>query len=302
MEKSMFVRKKIILLLLIVTFFISCNNNKNLTKTSYTDSYGRKITIKKKSEKPQIISIAPSMTELFFQLDNGESLIARSNYCDYPPNAKKLPSIGSIIEPNIEYIIALKPNLIVASDHFTKESVHKLEQLNIPVYIGKQGENLEDFYQIIKDMGQIIEKSEKAEVLINKMQSQVADIKQRVQNQNYHPKVYYMISFGESGDYTAGKNTFIANLIRIAGGINVADDTSGWGYSREKLFSAQPDIILTSRTEIKEQLKKDSIYSKLQAVHNNNVYCLEKGTIERPSIRNIEALLELESIFFSSKK
>ena len=302
MEKSMFVRKKIILLLLIVTFFISCNNNKNLTKTSYTDSYGRKITIKKKSEKPQIISIAPSMTELFFQLDNGESLIARSNYCDYPPNAKKLPSIGSIIEPNIEYIIALKPNLIVAADHFTKESVHRFEQLNIPVYIGKQGENLEDFYQIIRDMGQIIEKNEKAETLINKMQLQVAEIKQRVQNQNYHPKVYYMISFGESGDYTAGKNTFIANLIRIAGGINIADDTTGWGYSREKLFSAQPDMILTSRPEIKEQLKKDSIYSKLQAVQNNNVYCLEKGTIERPSVRNIEALLELENIFFTDKK
>ena len=298
----MSIRKKIILLLLVSTFSISCNNNKNLTKTSYTDSYGRKITIKKKSEKPQIISIAPSMTELFFQLDNGESLIARSNYCDYPPNAKKLPSIGSIIEPNFEYIIALKPNLIVASDHFTKESVHRFEQLNIPVYIGKQGENLEDFYQIIRDMGQIIEKNEKAETLINKMQLQVAEIKQRVQNQNYHPKVYYMISFGESGDYTAGKNTFIANLIRIAGGINIADDTTGWGYSREKLFSAQPDMILTSRPEIKEQLKKDSIYSKLQAVHNNNVYCLEKGTIERPSIRNIEALLELESIFFSSKK
>ncbi|MBQ2124391.1 MAG: ABC transporter substrate-binding protein [Spirochaetales bacterium] len=298
----MFVRKKIILLLLIVTFFISCNNNKNLTKTSYTDSYGRKITIKKKSEKPQIISIAPSMTELFFQLDNGESLIARSNYCDYPPNAKKLPSIGSIIEPNIEYIIALKPNLIVAADHFTKESVHRFEQLNIPVYIGKQGENLEDFYQIIRDMGQIIEKNEKAETLINKMQLQVAEIKQRVQNQNYHPKVYYMISFGESGDYTAGKNTFIANLIRIAGGINIADDTTGWGYSREKLFSAQPDMILTSRPEIKEQLKKDSIYSKLQAVQNNNVYCLEKGTIERPSVRNIEALLELENIFFTDKK
>ena len=298
----MSIRKKIILLLLVSTFSISCNNNKDSTKTSYTDSYGRKITIKKFSEKPQIISIAPSMTELFFQLDNGESLIARSNYCDYPPNAKKLPSIGSIIEPNIEYIIALKPNLIVASDHFTKESVHKLEQLNIPVYIGKQGENLEDFYQIIKDMGQIIEKSEKAEVLINKMQLQVAEIKQRVQNQNYHPKVYYMISFGESGDYTAGKNTFIANLIRIAGGINIADDTTGWGYSREKLFSAQPDMILTSRPEIKEQLKKDSIYSKLQAVQNNNVYCLEKGTIERPSVRNIEALLELENIFFTDKK
>ena len=148
----MSIRKKIILLLLVSTFSISCNNNKDSTKTSYTDSYGRKITIKKFSEKPRIISIAPSMTELFFRLDNGESLIARSNYCDYPPNTKELPSIGSIIEPNFEYIIALKPNLIVASDHFTKESVHRFEQLNIPVYIGKQGENLEDFYQIIKDI------------------------------------------------------------------------------------------------------------------------------------------------------
>ena len=298
----MSVKRKIILLLLAVTFFINCNNNKNLTKTSYTDSYGRKIIIKKFSEKARIISMAPSMTELFFQLDNGESLIARSNYCDYPIEARELPSAGAIIEPNFEYIIALNPDLIVASDHFTKESVHRLEQLNIPVYIGKQGESLEDFYQIIEDMGKITGKNEKAKILINNIQSQVADIEQRVKNQNYRPKVYYMISFGESGDYTAGKNTFIANLIRIAGGLNVADDTTGWGYSREKLFSAQPDMILTSRIEIKEQLKKDSVYSKLKAVQNNNVYFLEKGTLERPSLLNIEALLELEKIFFPCEK
>ena len=96
-----------------------------------------------------------------------------------------------------------------------------------------------------------------------------------------------------------GKNTFIANLIRTAGGINISDDANGWSYNREKLFAGNPDLILISRNEIGNQLKKDAIYSKLKAVQNNNIYFLESGTVERPSLRNIEALLEMEKIFSS---
>ena len=294
----MFLKKKISLLLLSICILIGCTDKKNQSTITLNDSYGRKIKIPSFAKTPRIISIAPSMTELLFQLDNGESIIARSDYCDYPQEAKSLPSVGSLIDPNLEYILSLKPDLVVASDHFTKESVNKLEHFNIPVYIGKQGQYIEDFYQIIADMGQIIGKKERSQILITKMQNQISEIKQRVQN-NDKPKVYYMISFGESGDYTAGKNTFIANLIRTAGGINISDDANGWNYNREKLFAGNPDLILISRNEIGNQLKKDAIYSKLKAVQNNNIYFLESGTVERPSLRNIEALLEMEKIFSS---
>lgn len=293
--------KKISILLIIICIFISCNTKKNQHTNFYTDSYGRKIEIPDSTKMPRIISAAPSMTELFFQLDGGQFLIARSDYCDYPPEAKNLPSVGTIIEPNIEYVLALRPTLVVASDHFTKESVNKLEQFNIPVYIGKQGENLEDFYNIINDIGHIIKKEEKAEELITKMKTQIREISERAQSADIHPKVYYMISFGESGDYTAGKNTFIANLIRIAGGINISDDANGWAYSREKLFAGNPDLILISHKEMEEPLKKDYTYSKLRAVQDNKIYTVTAGTMERPSLRNIDALLELETIFANKK-
>lgn len=294
--------KKICALLIIICVFAGCSNKKNQHTNSYIDSYGRKIEISNSIKKQRIISVAPSMTELFFQLDDGQSLIARSDYCDYPPDAQKLPSVGTIIEPNIEYILALQPTLVVASDHFTKESVNKLEQFNIPVYIGKQGENLESFYDIVTDMGRIINKEEKATALITKMKTQISEITTRVQTVSNHPKVYYMISFGESGDYTAGKNTFIANLIRTAGGINIADDANGWAYSREKLFAGDPDLILISYKEMEEPLKKDHTYSKLRAVQSGKVYTITAGTMERPSLRNIDALLEMEKIFTAETK
>jgi iron complex transport system substrate-binding protein len=302
MGKTMLIKKNIFLLLLCVLTFTGCNEKKVQHSQSYIDSYGRKINIPKTAEALRIISVAPSMTELFFELDAKDFLIARSDYCDYPPQAKDLPSVGSLIEPNLECIIALKPSLVVASDHFTKDSVNKLEQLNIPVYIGKQGNELKDFYRIIEDMGQITKKEENAQKLIEDMQNQVEQITLRVQQQKNHPKVYYMISFGESGDYAPGKNTFIANLIRIAGAINISDDANGWNYSREKIFAKDPDIILVSRSEIADQLKNDVIYSKLRAVQNNNVHVLKSGTAERPSLRNLEALLEMENIFFGSNE
>lgn len=294
--------KKISIILIIICTFTSCNNKKNQHTNFYTDSYGRKIEISDSAKTQRIISAAPSMTELLFQLDGGQSLIARSNYCNYPPEAKKRPSVGTIIEPNIEYILALQPTLVVASDHFTKESVNKLEQFNIPVYIGKQGERLEDFYTIINDVGRIIKKEEKAAALITEMKTQIREIVERVQSTKIHPKVYYMISFGESGDYTAGKNTFIANLIRIAGGINISDDADGWAYSREKLFSGDPDLILISHKEMEETLKKDYTYSKLRAVQNGKIYTVTAGTMEYPSLRNIDALLELEKLFANEKE
>lgn len=294
--------KKLCILSIIFCFFQSCNNGKKQSANRYTDSYGREIKISKSANDLRIISVAPSMTELFFLLDNGQSLITRCDYCDYPPEAKALPSIGTIIEPNIEYILALQPDLVVAADHFTKESVNKLEQFNIPVYIGKQGENLEDFYNIINDMGRIINKEERATELITEMKAKINAITERVRAASNLPKVYYMISFGESGDYTAGKNTFIANLIRIAGGINIADDANDWTYSREKLFAGDPDLILTGNKETETSLKADHTYSKLRAVQNDKVYTITAGTMERPSLRNIDALLELEKLFANAGK
>ena len=89
------------------------------------DSYNRTVTIDK--EPKRIITIAPNITEGIYALGKGSSLVGRSDYDDYPTQVLKVPSIGSLLEPNIEKIVELKPDLVIASTLFSKDVIKKLE-------------------------------------------------------------------------------------------------------------------------------------------------------------------------------
>ncbi len=131
-----------VLAILIVFSFTGCagnnvSNNKTITKNSeevsdvfpmtVTDSYGRQVKLNKEPHK--VISVAPNITEIIFALGKSKSLIGRTEYCDYPEEAKGITSIGSLKEPSIEKIAELRPDLVIASTHFQKEILQKLEEL-----------------------------------------------------------------------------------------------------------------------------------------------------------------------------
>src|SRR4030042_3063892 len=103
------------------------------------------------NKKPKrIISLAPNITELIYTLNAENILVGRTDYCDYPEECKMKSSVGSIMSPNIEKIIELKPDLIMASTHFQKETLAILEKLDINVYIGTVTDNYDDVYKLIK--------------------------------------------------------------------------------------------------------------------------------------------------------
>lgn len=259
------------------------------------DSYNRKVRI---GASPQrIVSCAPNMTEIVFYLGEGKRLVGRTDWCNWPEEARKIPSVGGLQDPNIERIVQLKADLVLASSHFQKETVELLESVGIPVYVGLASREYEEVYRLIRSVGLLLGIPEKAEEKVKEMRDQMEGIRKKTEALPDKPRVYYMISFGDEGDYTAGADTHVAQLIRWAGGRNVGDVIRGWRFSVEGLVKEDPDMILVRQgARIPEQLKRLSPYRELRAMREGKVYEIDIDSIDRMGPRNVEGLRQLVKV------
>jgi iron complex transport system substrate-binding protein len=297
--------KKIIITILtggIMFAFAACTSNKQvessavakkdtlITQYPYTakDSKGKEVVIEK--EPKRIVSAAPSITELVFALGKGNELVGRTDFCDYPEEAKKVQSIGSLTNPNIERIIELKPDIVVASTHFKDDVAKKLQDLGIKIVVLYNANDLNGAYDSITTLGQIINTQGKANVLVASMKKKIEGIQEKVKGKGM-PKVYYVVGFGKSGDYTATGDTFIAQMIGMAGGANIAKDATGWKYSLEKIIENNPEYIIVSKNNGgKDQFAKADGYKDLSAVKNNRVMEIDENLLNRQGPRLAEGV------------
>jgi iron complex transport system substrate-binding protein len=279
-----------------------------------TDSFGR--TIRLQNYPARIVSLAPNMTETLFLLGAGDLIVGRTDYCDYPPEAAKIPSVGSITTPSIEHIVSLAPDLIVGSTHFQKETLAALENLRIPVYLSivrndgaddgnesNDSDAYEEIFDTVIMLAKLVNKTGEAEKIVSVMRQRKDAVEQTARKAVRKPLVYYMISFGEAGDYTAGRGTYIAALIKSAGGLNAGDDIEGWKYSVEALFRGEPDIILCGASSggpgagSLEKLRSTPPYNRLRAVREGRVYEIDNNLLDRTGPRNIDGLEVMAKIF-----
>lgn len=263
------------------------------------DSFNREIIIEK--EPNRVISIAPNLTETIFALGQGEKLVGRTDWCDYPKEVNNIESIGSLMDPNIEKIVELNPDLVLVSTHFDTEVLKKLEELDIQV-VGLYGEeNIEGVYDIIDELGSILDAKERAASIIDNMKERIGEVKEKVKELK-RPEVYYVVDFGDSGDFTAGKGTFIDQMINLAGGNNIAGELEGWKYSLERLIEQDPDILICSQFyNTKERLKEANGYKELSAVKEDRIYEIDNNILDRHGPRVVDGVEELAKILHPEK-
>ncbi len=260
-----------------------------------TDSYGREVVIPRQPQR--IISLGPNITEMVFALGLGDSLIGRTDFCDYPEAVFSVASVGGIMDPSIERIIDLEPDLVISSAHVGRAVVNSLEQAGIPVVALYADENFEGVFFTIREVGRITGAQDASESIIREMEETFSMISERVSDVP-KPRVYYVVGFGEWGDFTAGGDTYINQLIELAGGENIAAGISGWSYSVEKLVEEDPDIILISKFfSMKEQFASSPVYRDLRAVQAGDLYALDTNMIDRQGVRNAQGALSLARIF-----
>jgi iron complex transport system substrate-binding protein len=209
-----------------------------------TDQLGRKITL---PDNPQrVVSLAPSITEIIYALGQQHRLKGATLFSDYPDAAKKLPTVGSYVHLDLEKIVALRPDLCIAiKDGNPKEVIDRLDSLKIPVY-AVDPKNLDSVMETLQEIAQLLGANDTAEFLIRSMKSRIGRVTSRVATTDSRPRVFFQI--GISPIISVGSDTFIHEIIVLAGGKNLAEGRIPYPrFSQEQVLGLSPEVfILTS--------------------------------------------------------
>lgn len=260
---------------------------------TFVDGMGRSVTLE--SEPMTIVSLAPSMTEMIFAFNLQDRLIGRTDFCDYPEAALEIESVGSLYEPNIEAIIGMNPDLVLMSTHASEEVLAFFEEANIDVAILIAQESFEGVYDIMSQVGMVFNLEDKALTMIDAMKDEVEYLTAAVENVTPQT-VYFVVDYGEA-DYTATGDTFIHQMLEMAGGINIAADATGWSYNLETLIEKDPYYIICSELfETKEKFSSLEGYKDLTAVKEDRLLTIDPDllSIQGPRLaESLRVLIEL---------
>ena len=261
------------------------------TADTVVDQLERRVVVP--DDPRRVISLAPSITEIVYALEQGDRLTGVTRYSDYPREATKLPRIGSYVRLDIERIVALNPDLCIATkDGNPKAIIDRLESLKIPVYV-VDPHNLDTILETILKIGTILNAGDRAKTLTTRMRTRIQRVKSRVAQVNYRPRVFFQI--GISPIVSAGTDTFIHELIELAGGINLAKGRLAYPrFSREQVLALEPEVfIITSmaRQAVFEQVKAEwRRWPNIPAVRDERIFLVDSDLFDRPSPRLVSGL------------
>ncbi len=262
------------------------------------DDIGRQVTI---SQLPQrIISLAPSNTEILFALGLDQKIVGVTDYCDYPEAAKAKPRVAGYSNPNIEKIVSLEPDLIVAESIHEKMVLPALEKLGLTVFV-TSATSLDIILRDIEVIGRITGKQKAATELVNNLKARIDTVasKTAALTSEQRPRVLYVC--WHAPIWTMGSGTFIDDLIWKAGGSNVfaADFKKSRAVSLEAVINKNPQVILVSGMGTTGELIYSSIVGEerlksVDAIANHRVYKISNANlIERPGPRIADGLEEI---------
>ena len=208
-----------------------------------TDQVGRALEV---PENPtRVIALAPSITEVIYDLDQEKRLVGATQYSTHPSEAKSLPRVGSYVRLDIEKIVALKPDLCFAiKDGNPKHIIDKIVSLGIPVYV-IDPRSLLQIMDTITRLGALLNAGRTAADLVDDMEKRIEQVQTLVRGARNRPRVFFQIDAEPL--FSAGNNTFIHELIELSGGINTAAGEDPYPrYSWEDILVLQPEIVLIS--------------------------------------------------------
>jgi iron complex transport system substrate-binding protein len=268
----------------------------HVSTRSFVDDAGRKIYLAKAPTR--ILSLAPSMTEMVFAIGAGDRLAGVTEFCDFPAEALTKPKIG-YANPNLEAMLALQPDLVLAPKEFLKPDVIlKLEQLKVPVFV-MAATTIEDVFAHLQTLGRMLDRSAAATDVSMALRQRLTAVKTRMQSVT-PVRILYVLN--SQPLITVGPGSFIDQLIGMAGGINIAAQ-SGLSYPRlsmEVVLQQDPEILLfpvgtAEGISVGEQQTWKQ-WSALTAVKQGRLYQISANLLNRPGPRIVEALEVLSGI------
>jgi iron complex transport system substrate-binding protein len=261
---------------------------------AFKDEVGREVVVPFPPKK--IISLAPNVTEILFGLGLDQEIVGVSIHCNFPQKAQSKVRVGSYISLDFEKIVSLNPDLIIATGAGnTKDMVARLEHLGFPTYVIFP-KDIEGVMRSVGHLSQLVGREKEGEAIVQEMKRRREKV---VALTLGLPRPRVFLQIGEAPIVTVGENSFADDLIRLAGGENVAGNEKEMypRFGMEEILKRSPEVILISsmnpRENYQKVLQEWSRWKTIPAVKNNRVYLIDSDLIDRPSPRIIEGLEEM---------
>lgn len=244
----------------------------------------------------RIISLGPAITEKLYLLGVEDRLVGCTVYCRKPLDAESKEKVGTAIEVNLEKIVALKPDLVLAISLTNPKAKEKLKNLGIKVITFAEAKSFREICEHFLELGKIVGKEKEAKTVIDIAQDKVDSVRNKVKKFE-KPKVF--IQLGTRPLVTVTKDSFVNDFIEFAGGINSAQSSKNNRYSREKVLKDNPDVIIIVTMGLVGEEEKETWkrYKSLKAARNNRIYIVDSDNFCSPTpLSFVQALEEMVKI------
>jgi iron complex transport system substrate-binding protein len=260
---------------------------------TFVDMLGRDVVLA--APPSRIVSLVPSVTELVFALGAHDRLVGVTDYCDFPPEARQKPSVGGMVAPSLETIVALRPDLVVATDSGNRqETFDQLRRLGIPVYLVRAN-RFDDVMQVTARVGQLVGRESAVAALTARLQARVGAVTRAVRGRS-RPRVLYVL--WPEPLLVPGRDAIVTELIRLAGGESItASEPSDYPrFSMEAAVVRAPEVILLARHGTGSgplPRAKWEALSQLPAVQAGRIHAVDGNLLHRYGPRIVDGLEDL---------
>jgi iron complex transport system substrate-binding protein len=258
------------------------------------DELGR--TVRLPAVPQRIVSLAPSLTETVFALELGDRLVGVTDYCDYPPEARTRARVGGPINPNLEQIVSLHPDVVLATRALNRrETVEALDRLGFAVYT-TDPHTVEEVIASTRGLGKALGTEPHAEALAESLERRLAELQKRLAGRT--PKRVFFVVWADP-IISVGPHTFLADALRRAGAQSVVETPQDWPVlSIEEVLRQNPDFLVLAGTHphdaqsTLEDLRERVGWRSLDSVRQGH-FAIVSDALTRPAPRLIDAIEEL---------
>jgi iron complex transport system substrate-binding protein len=267
-------------------------SNRVVETREVTDDAGRRVRVALRPER--IVSLAPNLTEIIYAVGAGDRLVGNTTYCDYPAQAKQVAKVGDTLHPSIERIIALRPQLILVSTASQLETfTRQLDEQQIAVYV-TDPHDLEGVLRSIASVGDLLGQRAEGERVATELRTRAAKVAEAVRT-SPRMSVFYQLSAEPL--YTAGRDSYITDLIERAGGRSVTAEVPGaWPrYSEEAALASRPEAIVMATGGSMGEANRDvaAALKKSPAAQEGRIIQINGDYLSRPGPRLVDGLEQM---------
>lgn len=276
---------------------VSCTREQS-PRAPETDDFGDPAVVKAAPQR--VVSLNPATTDLIFALGAGDRLVGRTHWDLYPPEAAKVPDLGSGIRPNVEAVLGARPDLVViyaSNDNRAAAAAFRTAGVNT---LSLKIDHVADFHRAARLIGKLLGDSARGAIVSDSVERTLRRVRAETQALP-KPAVFWHI--WDAPLITIARGSYMNELIEIAGGTNVYGERpeSSPTVSIEDVIKRNPDFIITG-PEGASRISRDSRWSQVAAVKAGRILVVDTTIVGRPSVRLGEAAAHLASLLHPQAK